>query len=274
MAGSPEESEKPRPRRRRRSPRKASVDGEGQPVAETREAVGPAQSAPSGAADTKAPPRRRRRSGPRRPAEDDAPSAPVALGNADEATLGDREPTERAVSEDSQQSEDRNGTILVTVAIPRGWARRINARLTRSVVLRALELDRWQGPATLDVLFVRDQEIRDINATHRGIDEETDVLSFPLLDLKPGTGLTEDFFVLPPDASPHLGDVVISVDRVEAQAKEAGHSEQRELAYLTVHGVLHILGYDHESPAERREMRTREEEVLDGLGLRRAEVDE
>jgi probable rRNA maturation factor len=97
----------------------------------------------------------------------------------------------------------------------------------------------------------------------------TDVLSFPMFELQPGQGLTHDIFLLPPDATLHLGDVLISVDRFESQADEAGHSRQRELAFLTVHGVLHILGYDHETDEERRNMRRREEEVLSELGLRR-----
>jgi probable rRNA maturation factor len=75
--------------------------------------------------------------------------------------------------------------------------------------------------------------------------------------------------VLPPEEVTHLGDVVISFLRVESQADEAGHSRERELAFLTVHAVLHILGYDHDTDERRRQMRRREEEVLAELGLRR-----
>jgi probable rRNA maturation factor len=157
----------------------------------------------------------------------------------------------------------------VIVAVPRGWARKISAKLVRSVVERALETEGWTKPSTLEVHMLRDGEIREVNATRRGIDEATDVLSFPMLEMKPGGVVAQDFFVLPPDSPVHLGEVLVSVDRVESQAKDAGHSTDRELAYLTVHGVLHILGYDHEIEAERRAMRKREEEVLVGLGLRR-----
>jgi probable rRNA maturation factor len=159
--------------------------------------------------------------------------------------------------------------VAVDVTIPRGYARRISAKLVRQVVEKALEKEGWEQPATVDVLLVTDEEMQEINATRRGIDEATDVLSFPTLDLKPGEGITQDFFVLPPDAKQHLGDVVISVLRVESQAEEAGHSRERELAFLTVHGILHILGYDHDTDDRRRQMRRREEEILGELGLRR-----
>jgi probable rRNA maturation factor len=159
--------------------------------------------------------------------------------------------------------------VAVDVTIPRGYARRISAKLVRQVVEKAVEKEGWQQPATVDVLLISDDEMQEINATRRGIDEATDVLSFPTLDLKPGEGLMQDFFVLPPDAKQHLGDIVISVMRVEAQADEAGHSRERELAFLTVHGILHILGYDHDTDDRRRQMRRREEEILGELGLRR-----
>ncbi len=160
-------------------------------------------------------------------------------------------------------------SITVDVTIPRGYGRRISAKLVRQVVEKAIEKEGLQQPVSVDVVMVTDDEMREINATRRGIDEATDVLSFPLLDLKPGQGITQDFFPLPPDVSQHLGDVVISVPRVESQAEEAGHSRERELAFLTVHGILHILGYDHDTDDRRRQMRRREEEILGELGLRR-----
>ena len=159
--------------------------------------------------------------------------------------------------------------VDVNVVVARGLTRRVDTKLVRQVVERAIQKNGWEQPATVDVVFVSDADMQEINATRRGVDEVTDVLAFPVLDLRPGQGLTQDFFVLPPDTTPHLGDVLISVDRFESQADEAGHSRQRELAFLTVHGVLHILGYDHETDEERRTMRRREEEVLSELGLRR-----
>jgi probable rRNA maturation factor len=159
--------------------------------------------------------------------------------------------------------------VTVDVVVARGYGRRVDAKLVRQVAEKALEKNGWTDPALLDIELVSDADIREINATRRGIDEVTDVLSFPVLELRPGEGLKEDFFLLPPDATTHLGDVVISVERFEQQADEAGHSRQRELAFLTVHGVLHILGFDHETDEERRTMRRHEEDVLSELGLRR-----
>ena len=94
------------------------------------------------------------------------------------------------------------------------------------------------------------------------IDRPTDVLSFALAD---GT----DEFALPPGVPRELGDVVVSYPRAVAQAEEYGHSVERELAYLVVHGVLHILGHDHELPAEQAAMRAREEAALALVGLAR-----
>jgi probable rRNA maturation factor len=159
--------------------------------------------------------------------------------------------------------------VAVNVLVPRGLGRKVDSKLIQRVVQLALQREGWSHPATLDVVLVGDDEMREINVTRRGIDEATDVLSFPLLELRPGAALAEDFFVLPPESALHLGDVVIAYSRVEAQALEAGHSKERELAFLTVHAVLHILGYDHDTEPRRRQMRRREEDVLIELGLRR-----
>jgi probable rRNA maturation factor len=110
---------------------------------------------------------------------------------------------------------------------------------------------------------VDDETIRALNAEHRGEDSHTDVLSFPLHD---PNGMR---FVLPPGVPAHLGDVVVSYPRAEQQARDFGHSLERELAYLVAHGVLHVLGYDHEDEADRRRMRQQEEAALAPLGLTR-----
>jgi probable rRNA maturation factor len=108
--------------------------------------------------------------------------------------------------------------------------------------------------------LVSDSTIRGLNAEHRARDVVTDVLSFPLLE--PG-------FVLPMGEPIDLGDVVISYPRAVAQADDFGHSVERELAYLVAHGVLHVLGYDHEQEADRLRMRLKEEEALQPLGFTR-----
>jgi probable rRNA maturation factor len=113
---------------------------------------------------------------------------------------------------------------------------------------------------TLGVHLVGNATIRRLNAKHRQIAAVTDVLSFPLFE--PG-------FVLPAGEPVNLGDVVVAYPRAQAQAVEYGHSVQREVAYLVAHGVLHVLGYDHEAEPERERMRRKEEEALQPLGFTR-----
>lgn len=119
-------------------------------------------------------------------------------------------------------------------------------------------------PDAADVVIslhlLSDPTIQALNAEHRKTDAATDVLSFPLHE--PG-------FVLPPDAPVHLGDVVVSYPRAVEQAREFGHSVDREIGYLVAHGVLHVLGYDHEDESDQLRMRQKEEEALQPLGLTR-----
>ena len=143
--------------------------------------------------------------------------------------------------------------------------------LTR-VITAALAAEHVPIPCGVDVLLTTDEGIREINLEQRQIDGATDVLSFPMLELTPGTppdGTGEDELDPETGLCP-LGDMVISVDRARAQAEEFGHSVQREIAYLAVHSVLHLLGYDHldEGPQKAR-MRAREEAILEELGITR-----
>jgi len=107
---------------------------------------------------------------------------------------------------------------------------------------------------------VSKEEIRELNNQYRGIDNHTDVLSFPLI---------EDFDEVDPDDEYMLGDVVICLEKAREQAEEFGHSEAREIVYLFVHSVCHLLGFDHMEEDEKQEMRTREEEVMTLLDLER-----
>ena len=143
--------------------------------------------------------------------------------------------------------------------------------LTR-VITAALAAEGVQVPCGVDVLLTTDEGIREINREQRAIDAATDVLSFPMLELTPGVppdGTGEDQRDPETGLCP-LGDMVISVERAQAQAAEFGHSVQREMAYLAVHSVLHLLGYDHENGGlEAMRMREKEEAVLLQLGLPR-----
>ncbi len=109
--------------------------------------------------------------------------------------------------------------------------------------------------------LVGDAAIRALNAEHRRLDHATDVLSFPLID---PDGVE---FIVPPGQPVSLGDVVVSYPRAVAQAAEFGHSTDREIGYLVAHGVLHLLGYDHQDEADRTRMRQCEEEALRPLGF-------
>ena len=124
-------------------------------------------------------------------------------------------------------------------------------------------------PCEINVLITDEEGIQAINNDMRSIDAPTDVLSFPMFDLTPGT-LPEQEDADPGTGLIPLGDMCISMVRVQSQAEEFGHSVERELAYLTVHSVLHLLGYDHLDEGEqKRQMRTEEERIMDLLGIGR-----
>lgn len=139
----------------------------------------------------------------------------------------------------------------------------------RRVIRTALAAEGLTLPCEVDVLVTGDTGIQAVNREQRGVDSPTDVLSFPALELRPGTLPTEK------DADPGtglipLGDMILSWERVTAQAKEYGHANRRELAYLVTHSVLHLLGYDHldEGP-QKALMREHEEAVMEALELGR-----
>ncbi|HLS91046.1 MAG TPA: rRNA maturation RNase YbeY [Limnochordia bacterium] len=147
--------------------------------------------------------------------------------------------------------------------------------LITRVCRRALESEGWSA-AEVSVVVTGDDEIRRLNREYRGIDAPTDVLSFPLLEelgeeLPPGSppGPQHALWTAGEGGAPALGDIVISLERAKAQAEEYGHSLQREIAFLTVHGLLHLLGYDHESEEPERVMRAKEEAILASLDLGR-----
>ncbi len=119
----------------------------------------------------------------------------------------------------------------------------------------------------INVLVTDDKGIQEINRTARNIDKPTDVLSFPMFELSPGQ-LPEDWssYMDPDTGLVPLGDMCISLERAIAQAQEFGHTTRREVGYLTIHSMLHLLGYDHldEGP-QKRQMRAREEDIAAGI---------
>lgn len=133
--------------------------------------------------------------------------------------------------------------------------------LIRKACTATLKLEGFDDPAEVSVTLVNDEMIREMNSKFRNIDASTDVLSFPLgengvYDENPETG------------AKMLGDIVISVEHALSQADLYGHGIEREMAFLTVHSMLHLLGYDHEQGGlQKTIMREKEEKVLDALGL-------
>ncbi len=112
------------------------------------------------------------------------------------------------------------------------------------------------------------EEIREINSQFRKIDKETDVLSFPIFEKKDIDMLRKNNEPVDKDMPQDvLGDIIISIKRVEEQAKEYGHSVERELAYMVVHGFYHLMGYDHMNDEDKKAMREKEEKVLESLDI-------
>lgn len=126
-------------------------------------------------------------------------------------------------------------------------------------------------PLAVEFIFTDEEEIRRLNRETRNTDKVTDVLSFPALDAIKGKALKKRDFPLEIDDEGNLfiGSVAVCVKRAEEQAEEYGHSYQRELHYLLVHGIMHCLGYDHLTEEEQAEMREREEFILAKLGISR-----
>ena len=135
--------------------------------------------------------------------------------------------------------------------------------LIRHTILETLDYEGMENDVEVSVTFVDDEGIRELNNKFRGMDKPTDVLSFPLLDYE---GESEEPFF--DELCYNLGDIVISLERAMAQANEFGHSFEREVAFLTAHSMLHLLGYDHElSEEDDADMRRRQNDIMDRLGL-------
>ena len=137
------------------------------------------------------------------------------------------------------------------------------AALIKKAAVMALEAERIDAPCLISVLLTDDEGIRRVNREFRGLDRETDVLSFPLNELEPGRFDAALCEREPDSGKVLLGDMLLDLSRCESQGEELGHGFDRELMYLTVHSVLHLLGYDHtdEGPM-KRQMRAREKDIM------------
>lgn len=154
----------------------------------------------------------------------------------------------------------------------------VDEALLKRAVETTLSLHGGVSDAQVGLTLVDDEAIRQLNQRFRGIDRSTDVLSFPMIDYgdgyEQGADPWEEDEALQLEKDPltgevMLGDLVISMPTADRQAQQFGHSPSRELAYLTVHGMLHLLGYDHETAEDKALMRALEEKILLALGLPR-----
>lgn len=142
------------------------------------------------------------------------------------------------------------------ISIAKQWLKR--------AVLAALKVEGIQGAVEIGLVITDDETVQQLNKIYRGVDEPTDVLAFQMVsDENQEPDLA---FVSPPDGLCCLGEVIISYPQALQQAKEQGNSITQELALLIVHGVLHLLGYDHEYPEDEQRMRTKEGETIKKLG--------
>ena len=146
--------------------------------------------------------------------------------------------------------------------------------IIREIVEASLDYEECPYEAEVNVILTDNPSIQEINREHRQIDAPTDVLSFPLVDYGRPADFshveeqTEDYFN-PETGELMLGDIVISVDKVEEQAEKYGHSQRRELAFLVAHSMLHLCGYDHMEEEERLDMEARQRAILDTRGYSR-----
>lgn len=134
--------------------------------------------------------------------------------------------------------------------------------LLNQAVQEAIRLSDGPEEAEVSIVLIDNERIHKLNLEYRGVDRPTDVLSFALqeeVEEEPDIDEDDDM----------LGDILISVERAREQAEEYGHSFERELIYLAVHGTLHLLGFDHEEEEDKQEMRSKEEEVMSKLKLER-----
>ena len=132
-----------------------------------------------------------------------------------------------------------------------------------SIYISVIISGRWV-PGTIQSIISNEKYIKEINSKYRNIDSVTDVLSFPMFE--------QDEIEEAKKNEEALGDIIVCIPRVESQAKEYGHSFEREFAYMLVHGFYHLMGYDHMNEEEKKEMRAKEENILKKVGFERIEM--
>ena len=150
--------------------------------------------------------------------------------------------------------------MSIEIEIPDAYQSLVDVELLEQAIRCVLAAERVEGDIT--VIITDDETVAELNQRFLGKEGPTDVLSFP-------AGPDDETFVLPPEeeATPYLGDILIAMPFTQRQAQQAGRPLRDELALLVVHGALHLLGYDHATPAEKAEMWDRQNAILSGLGI-------
>ncbi len=141
--------------------------------------------------------------------------------------------------------------------------------LIKKCAVAALKYMDFRTDVEISLVLTDNEGIRVLNKLHRDIDRATDVLSFPMFEYDEDGDIVEECAEFNNKGEILLGDIVISLERADEQSKEYGHSFQREVGFLTVHSMLHLIGYDHMTPDDEKEMFGYQEEILNEIGLER-----
>ncbi len=151
---------------------------------------------------------------------------------------------------------ETNRNYSITIEIDEEYENELSIDWLEKIVTKGLLEENVSGRVEVELLITSDEDVRRLNSEYRQLDETTDVLAFALQE-EAGSP-----FILPPDSAKQLGNVIISVPKAVEQAKEANHSVDREIAILTIHGLLHLLGYDHLEDEEAMVMQGKERAIL------------
>ena len=151
----------------------------------------------------------------------------------------------------------------INILIYEGLEEHLDAERLKRIGEQVLTLQHVGSNAELGLVITSQERLRELNRQYLGKDAATDVLAFPMLAAEE----EPTSFIPPPDGIRHLGEVIISYPQVVIQAGERGHSTDKEMAILVIHGVLHLLGYDDETPELKKQMQAREHEILSQIGI-------
>lgn len=163
---------------------------------------------------------------------------------------------------DIQEMPDGPPIMEINVLIDEDFEGCLEASRLQGIVERILAAEGTGSDAELSLVITGQKRVQQLNRTYRGKDEPTDVLAFSMRPGEETPGTDSPPFIMPPDGVLHLGEVIISYPQAVIQAEEHRHPVEREVIILTIHGVLHLLGYDHDKPGLERKMRAREAEIL------------